>query len=81
MRGSKPNVKVVLMLSLPLSVEAKGPKPDPQTLGREILSLHIAQGSSWGSVMWQCAVLRPDEGMALMGLSWVGQGGHELLVP
>ena len=37
-----------------MSYEAERPSPDPQTLGREILSLMLAQGSSWGSGMEVC---------------------------
>ena len=55
-----------------MSYEAERPSPDRQTLGREILSLLLAQGPSWGSGMQVCMRSNERQGdsssQALLGV-------------
>ena len=44
--------------------EAERPSPDHLTLGREILSLMLAQGPSWGSGMEVCMRSNENKGTA-----------------
>ena len=79
--GKGTGMVAVMLRKASMSYEAERSSPDPQTLGREILSLLLAQGPSWGSGMGVCMRSNERQGDSSSQVVHGVQGCHEAQVP